>query len=341
MSWRSLICSLMASSMRLRLSSFWPSSSLILYPPFLPLLRFSASARSARASCFSFSSSSRRMRVSSRERRSSSRRFVSVASFLRCVATRVSSCSFSCSCSTRSCSSLRRSMITLRARASLCSTSTLDSSSSVLLCDDAREAAAAEADEVASGYIILTPVRSFCAMSTRWFLMLSLSNCSPSNRTHLFWWSRRTETAPPLVASTRMRSTWENSRNGTICCSVSSFIVWYTWADCCSMRTTARLCMRGRNSSNTMVGMGLAAESSTVSAPSGANTFSACLHKSRGWNSFSKSAYSWRASVDTRERIPLEMSSESSALRESTSRGSRLGSKVYPRSVAMRTSRSF
>ena len=90
-----------------------------------------------------------------------------------------------------------------------------------------------------------------------------------------------------------------------------------------------------------MVGMGLAAESCTASGLRVANTFCACLHMSSGWNSFSKSAHTWRASVDTRERIPLEMSSLSSALRESTSRGSRLGSRVYPRRVAMRTSRSF
>mmetsp|Transcript_19760 Transcript_19760/g.48963 ORF Transcript_19760/g.48963 Transcript_19760/m.48963 type:complete len:235 (+) Transcript_19760:841-1545(+) len=234
----------MASCMRLRLSSFWPSSSLILNP-FLPLptLRFSASASRASASCFSFSSISWRMRVCSRVWRSSSRRLASAASCLRCRATRASSCSFSCSCSTRSDSSLRRSIMTLRARASLCSTSILDRRSAVLLPPLGCWAAA----WALSGYIILMPVRSFCAMMMRWFLTVSLSSWSPSNTTHCFWWSRRTETAPPFVASTRMRSTWENSRKGTMRCSVSSFMVWYTAADCCSIRTTARLRMRGKN----------------------------------------------------------------------------------------------
>ena len=86
--------------------------------------------------------------------------------------------------------------------------------------------------------------------------------------------------------------------------------------------------MRGKKSPKEIDGMGLAAESSTVSVSIDPNTFWACLQRSRGWNSFSNKAYSWRASVDTRDRIPFEMSSESSALRERTSRGSRLGSRV-------------
>ena len=75
----------------------------------------------------------------------------------------------SCSCKMRSCSSLRRSMMTLRARAILCSFSTLERSSAVFVLV-ARDAAGA------SGYIICMPFLSFCAIATRWFLMLSLSS---------------------------------------------------------------------------------------------------------------------------------------------------------------------
>ena len=119
--WRSEICSLMAVSIKILLSKVWPSSNLMeIFFPFF----FSCSASNAKASSFSFSSISARMRFSSRWRDSTSRRLASAASWARCAANRLSSSSFSCSASRRSASSLRLSMITFLAKARLCSCST-------------------------------------------------------------------------------------------------------------------------------------------------------------------------------------------------------------------------
>mmetsp|Transcript_17155 Transcript_17155/g.54854 ORF Transcript_17155/g.54854 Transcript_17155/m.54854 type:complete len:373 (+) Transcript_17155:656-1774(+) len=328
----SLICSVRASSMSWRLSSFSPSLSCTLLP-FLPFFACCSSS-SARASSSSFSSMSCRMRASSRLRDSSSRRLASASSCFFCAISLRASSSRSCSSSSRSCSSLRRSMTTLRASTLECSFST------VPMTPRRRSFFLASSSAWEGGSIMPMALLRRLESTVICPLSLSLSSSCAPKCTMPLAWSMRIWRKLYLTASTICFSTSAKDIKGTILVRCSILMVVYTCDTCWRRRTVASLSRAGTYSSRRISATGEEPESAPPSPLSFWSTGATRWQRSSGWSSSSSSCWSSFTSGGTMAVTPFISISERSAERESTSRVSRLGSRVKPRRLAMRRLRS-
>mmetsp|Transcript_7494 Transcript_7494/g.16259 ORF Transcript_7494/g.16259 Transcript_7494/m.16259 type:complete len:273 (+) Transcript_7494:1463-2281(+) len=272
----------MASAIRARLSSFSPSLNTT---TLAPGPRFFCTASSIwRASSASFSSNSLSMRSFSRRAASSLFLLSSASSASRACCSRRALSSASCCCISCSCSSLRFSIMTLRALAFTCSSLTLTRAVAI------SSARLASFSAGAAGEMRCRALDRRRASTDRWVRTRSLSSCwLPKCRVPLRW-SMRTCRNSALTASTTMASTSPKLAKGTIAARLEILRVEYTSLSCLSSLSTAT-CLReltymARETSFT----GLAADMAVGASFSFSNRGAKRPHSSRGLKSLVSSS---------------------------------------------------
>mmetsp|Transcript_15311 Transcript_15311/g.47608 ORF Transcript_15311/g.47608 Transcript_15311/m.47608 type:complete len:275 (+) Transcript_15311:622-1446(+) len=268
----------MASCMSLSRSATAASSS-VTFLPFLPS-RACCSCSMVSASCFSFSCSSRVMRSCSRLDASTCCRRASASSCSRCVLMRASSSAFSCAIARRSFSSLRRSMRTLRRRASAFSRAQSAAHS--------RMVAALEAAFCGSPSGKIMPT----AMARRRVTSVSCSRTEASSRrvapneSERLRWSMVTRRKPARTDLTTVFSTLAgvSDGKGTTLSRFVMLMVEYTLDTCCSTRSRPRFSSLGRSTLRSTSDTGKAGDSSGVRSASCSMSGAACLASLSGAN---------------------------------------------------------